>query len=99
MHVRRYGRGELIEKAKHTGFEVEHHSFLFPMMYIPFFLQKKLNRLLYKDITENEIINKMAKAAETTKVNPIINKCFSLDYKFSSLGLPFGIREFILLRK
>jgi ubiquinone/menaquinone biosynthesis C-methylase UbiE len=99
MHVRRYGRDELIEKAKRAGFRIERHVFLFPLMYIPFFLQKKLNRLLYKNITENETIDKMVKAAETTKVNPIVGKFFATDYKLSSLGIPFGIREFVLLRK
>jgi ubiquinone/menaquinone biosynthesis C-methylase UbiE len=49
LHIRRYGRYELIKKAEQVGFKIEHHTFLFPMMYIPFFTTEKTKSFVIQE--------------------------------------------------
>ena len=100
MHVRRYGKKELLSKVSQEGFNVLKHNFLSCIPYIPFYVHKKMNRLKHKSIMESDIQVKVSKDINSTRQNYIMNMIFKIDFHLSKhIKFPFGIREIILVKK
>ena len=98
MHVRRYAKSELISKMKINGLNIIRHGFINSLLFIPFYIKKKLNRLFHDKKSNN--IKKMSDDIDTSSSNSIIRKLFDLDYIISiNCKIPFGIREIILASK
>jgi SAM-dependent methyltransferase len=100
MHVRRYGKRELIGKLESAGFEILRSNFLNSLLYLPFFIKKKINRLTRKTISDEEKARLMENDAKATSKGFIIRMLFNFDYQLSKrFKLPFGIREIVVARK
>jgi ubiquinone/menaquinone biosynthesis C-methylase UbiE len=101
MHVRRYGKSELIRKLEKNGYRggVVKHGHLNSLMYIPFFLKKKLNRVLHKN-TSDDKIDRIAVDIKNSSGSSLMKSMFALDYWISGkCRFPFGIREIVLAEK
>jgi len=101
MHVRRYGRNELLDKLRNAGFSIIRHSFLSCLLYIPFYIKKKINRTIWKKgISDVNKMTMMQNDIKATKDNILIRSLFALDNELSKrFSLPFGIREVVLVQK
>ncbi len=100
-HERRYGRGELAERAAAAGFEVAADSHLGALIFPAFWVVKKVNRrrhphptdeqrraLVQRDISRT---SNSAVGALTTRVERALT--------MRRIPLPFGIRSYTILRK
>jgi len=84
MHIRRYGKGELGEKLKNEGFKIIYHNYLNCLLYPPFYLKKKLNRMIYRNKNLDAIkLDMVERDINLTNTNAIIKKFFHLDYELS----------------
>jgi SAM-dependent methyltransferase len=98
MHVRRYGKGELAKKIKNEGFDIIYHNYLNSLLYVPFYLKKKLNRMIFKNKLSNNEFDMVEHDINVTNTNVFIRKLFHLDYKLTKrIRVPFGIREIFLI--
>lgn len=97
LHIRRYGKNELVSKAQSVGFSVVKRRFLNSFMYLPFALKKKINRVIHNKAKDK--FDRMQSDVELS-CNMFMKVLFNIDNKLSDLiKLPYGIREIVLLRK
>jgi ubiquinone/menaquinone biosynthesis C-methylase UbiE len=102
MHFRRYAKNELPNKAKNAGFEIVHHTFLNPLLFIPFAIKKRMSRHLYNKIDYEQSLTKLKTDVKMTEESVFLRKFFELDFfltKKFPRSLPFGIREVMLVKK
>jgi ubiquinone/menaquinone biosynthesis C-methylase UbiE len=97
MHVKRYDRHDLPDKMKNNNFKLIYNNYIGCMAYIPFYIQKKLNRRAFDKLNERERLNKMEEDIKATNDNIILNKIFEVDYKLARhIRYPFGIRQIVV---
>jgi len=98
MHIRRYAKKELISKLENAALQVVKHGFLNSILYLPFSIKKKLNKILHKD-NDQDLMESISDDINASS-SSIMRAFFKLDYNISNrLSLPFGIREIVLARK
>jgi SAM-dependent methyltransferase len=99
-HERRYGRGELAEKARGVGLEILLDTHLGWLLYPPFWLVKKRNRRL-GPLADEELRRRVGRdIAETTDSRAGRLAC-ALEERMLRAGVraPFGIRGLTVLRR
>lgn len=100
-HERRYRRAELAAKAAGAGLEVVRVEHLGQLLYPPFWLVKKRNRMLRGKLRGNALRAQVERdIAGTTNSRLGVVIC-NVERRLTRRGLrfPFGIRELVVLRK
>jgi SAM-dependent methyltransferase len=97
-HERRYGRGELADKARGAGFDVSADRYVASLIYPAFWLVKKRNRRRYGHLEGEALERRVARDIAGTRDSHIGGALRRLE-ELSRLHLPFGIRNVVVLRK
>jgi SAM-dependent methyltransferase len=99
-HERRYGRGELAEKARGVGLEVLLDTHLGWLLYPPFWLVKKRNRRL-GSLTDAELQRRVTRDIADTTDSRTGRLACALEERMLRTGVraPFGIRGLTVLRR
>jgi SAM-dependent methyltransferase len=100
-HERRYGRGELADKARRAGLEVLLDAYLGSLPYPLFWLVKQRNRRCFSHLEGEALAERVAgdiAATKNSRVGALMCRLESwmLDAR---LRLPFGIRGLVVLRR
>lgn len=100
-HERRYARGELAEKGRGVGFEVILDAHLGWLLYPPFWLVKKRNRLRFGGLYGEELTRRVARdIAHTTDSRAGRLACLIERWALrAGVRPPFGIRGLTVLRR
>lgn len=100
-HQRRYGRGELAAKARRAGFAVAEDCYLGSLLYPPFALVKKRNRLFRDGIDGDALAKRVAADISATKDSPLGRALVAAERHLLRRGvrLPFGVRELCVLER
>lgn len=100
-HERRYARGELAGKARLQGLEVVEDLHLGSLVYPPFWLMKKYNRLRYRGIGGQELEARVAGNISSTRNSSLGRLACEFERGLLRLGvrLPFGIRGLTVVRR
>jgi SAM-dependent methyltransferase len=99
-HERRYARGELARKAGDAGLEVLEVSYLGSLLYPPFWLVKKRNRLRYGHLDGDSLETRVERDIAATRDSAVGRAACRLERRLLDAGvrLPFGIRCLAVLR-
>lgn len=100
-HERRYGRGELARRARGAGLEVLEDVHLGSLLYPPFWLVKRRNRLLYDRLPDAAVARRAARDMARTEGSRAGALACRLEREMLRAGvrLPFGIRGLTVLRR
>jgi SAM-dependent methyltransferase len=100
-HERRYARGEMAEKARSVGLDVEAHFQLGTVVYPAFWLLKKRNRLRFDHLEGLELEERVRSDYGETKDSPLFRAACEVErWLLDRAGpLPFGIRELTTVRR
>jgi SAM-dependent methyltransferase len=100
-HERRYGKGELAQKATEAGLEVVAMDHLGQLLYPAFFLVKKRNRVVRGKLAGDDLAAQVARDIEGTTNSRLGAAACHLERQLVGRGirLPSGIRELIVLRR
>lgn len=99
-HERRYGRGELAQKARGVGLEVLLDTHLGALLYPPFWLVKKRNRRLGQ-LTGEQLQRRVVRDIADTTDSRAGRLACALEERMLRAGVraPFGIRGLTVLRR
>ncbi|HXC23216.1 MAG TPA: class I SAM-dependent methyltransferase [Solirubrobacteraceae bacterium] len=100
-HVRRYGRGEMAEKARTVGLEVDADFHLGSLLYPPFWLVKQRNRRRFASISDEMLERRVAQDISGTKNSLLGGWTCTAERGMRRLGirLPFGVRGLTVMRR
>ncbi len=100
-HERRYARHELATKAREAGFEVLRVDHLGQLLYPPFWLVKKRNRLFRGRLEASAVRERVEKDIDSTGNSAVGEWACRVERGLvrRGLGLPVGIREAVVLRR
>jgi 2-polyprenyl-3-methyl-5-hydroxy-6-metoxy-1,4-benzoquinol methylase len=100
-HERRYRAGELATKAAGAGLEVVRVEHLGQLLYPPFWLVKKRNRMLRGRLQGDALRAQVEQDIAGTTNSRIGAMACDLERRLTRRGIrfPFGIRELVVLRK
>lgn len=100
FHKRRYAKRELRNKCINAGFKVESNFHFAWLCYPAFWLKKKWNRHIGKKLTQEEKIERVKADIDNAMASPLAIGLMRFEHFLSTfIHPPFGVREFILLRK
>jgi SAM-dependent methyltransferase len=97
-HERRYARGELARKGHGAGLEVVEDRYLATLLYPPFWVVKKRNRLVHGELDGEALEQRVTHDIAKTKDSRVGRALRRIEEQ-TRLRLPFGIRNLVLLRK
>jgi SAM-dependent methyltransferase len=100
-HERRYGRGEMADKARGVGLRVETDIHLGSVPFPAFWAVKKRNRLRFDHLAGSELEERVRRDFEGTGDSPVFKAVCGLEHWLLRHGvyLPFGIRGLTVLRR
>jgi SAM-dependent methyltransferase len=100
-HERRYKRGELASKCAAAGFEVVADRFLASLLYPPFWLVKRRNRILHGELRGDALAARVSADIAKTHSSRLGELLWKLEARAqkSGLTLPFGIRSLVIARR
>ena len=100
-HYRRYGRGELSDKAHQAGLEVVKVDHLGQLLYPPFWLVKKRNRVLRGGLKDDALAHQVEADIEATSNSRLGELACSWERSLVRRGFSagVGIRELVVMRK
>jgi SAM-dependent methyltransferase len=100
-HERRYGRGELADKARRAGLEVLLDAYLGSLPYPLFWLVKQRNRRRFARLEGEALAERVAGDIAATKNSRVGALTCRLESWMLDAGLrlPFGIRGLVVLRR
>jgi SAM-dependent methyltransferase len=100
-HERRYGRGELVAKARRAGLEVLRDVHLGSLPYPLFWLAKQRNRRRFGHLEGEALARRVAHDIAVTKDSRIGALACRLEARMLGAGIspPFGIRGLSVLRR
>jgi SAM-dependent methyltransferase len=100
-HERRYARGEMADKARSVGLEVEDSFQLGTVVFPAFWLLKKRNRIRFDHLEGDELEERVRSDYGNTKDSPFFRAaCAAERWLLGRAGpLPFGIRELTAVRR
>jgi hypothetical protein len=100
-HERRYGGDELRAKAQEAGFEVLRVDHLGQLLYPPFWIVKKRNRLLRGNLDGNALREQVEHDMARTGDSAVGRWVCRLERGLVARGVrvPVGIREAVVLRR
>ncbi len=100
-HERRYARGELAAKARAAGLEVLEEVPIGGLLYVPFWLVKRRNRLLYRRLQGPALEQRVARDIAATKDSRVGRALWSAEdvLRRRGVGMPFGIRWLVVARR
>ena len=98
-HQRRYGRYELAGKARAAGFVVLEDVYLGTLIYPPFWLIKKRNRLFRDHLEGVDLERRVALDIKNTRDSPIGHLTVRIERVLlgRAIRIPFGVRELVVL--
>lgn len=101
QHERRYARGELAAKAKDAGLELRRRHHLGSLLYAPFWLAKKRNRLRRRPLASAEVRIRVGKSIRSTRRSRLGRLSCHVERSLLGLGvrLPVGIRELTVVER
>jgi SAM-dependent methyltransferase len=99
-HERRYARGELARKAAGAGLEALEVSYLGSLLYLPFWLVKKRNRLRYGHLEGDRLESRVERDIAATRDSAVGRVACRIERRLLDGGprLPLGIRCLAVLR-
>ena len=95
FHCRRYTWDELKWKVSYAGFKIERMNYFGVLPYPAFYLQKRLNQVLYKD-PDMKVLRNQTKKSKMSWLMPLCRMEYKLGKRFR---YPFGIRCYVVARK
>jgi len=100
-HERRYRRAELATKAAGTGLDVVRTGHLGQLLYVPFWLVKKRNRMLRGRLRDDALRAQVERDIAATTNSRLGAVSCDIERRLTRRGIrfPFGIRELVVLRK
>jgi SAM-dependent methyltransferase len=100
-HQRRYARGELRAKATSAGFSVVECVHLGSLLFPPFWLIKKKNRVMYDHLEGEALAEKVADSITRTEDSRLGGIACRLERWLLAhhVELPFGVRQLAVLEK
>jgi len=100
-HERRYGRGELADKARRAGLEVIDDAYLGSILFPAFWLVKQRNRRRYGHLEGQALQARVASDIAGTRDTPLGHLACRLERTLLNRGvrLPFGIRGLTVVRR
>lgn len=100
-HERRYRRYELASKCADAGLEVLEDGYIGALLYPPFWLVKKRNRLLHGGLAGDALERQVTADIARTRNSRVGEVAWALERRMLSLGirLPFGIRSLVVARR
>jgi SAM-dependent methyltransferase len=100
-HERRYARGELAQRARGAGLDVEFDAFLGAPLYPAFWATKKLNRIRYRDVPQARLKELVSSAIARTGNSRLGFLACDLERALLKRGikLPAGIRGLTVVRR
>ena len=100
-HERRYGRGELADKARRAGLEVIDDAYLGSILFPAFWLVKQRNRRRYGHLEGQALQARVASDIAGTRDTPVGHLACRLERTLLNRGvrLPFGIRGLTVVRR
>jgi hypothetical protein len=99
-HVRRYGRGELADKAQRAGLEVIEDAHLGSILFGAFWLVKQRNRRRYDRLVGAQLEARVARDIAGTRDSRAGRLACALERRLLRRGvrLPFGTRGLTVVR-
>lgn len=100
-HERRYGRGELAAKCVSAGLAPLREHFIGALLYPPFWLVKRLNRIRHGGLEGAALEARVADDIARTRDSRVGHWVWRLEERLGRAGLwlPFGIRSFVMARR
>ena len=100
-HERRYARGELADKARSVGLDVEVDRHLGSVVFPAFWLLKKRNRRRFDHLAGYELEDRVRRDYGDTKDSSLFNAACRFERGLLQRGvhLPFGIRGMTVVRR
>jgi SAM-dependent methyltransferase len=100
-HVRRYGRGELADKAQRAGLEVLEDAHLGSILFGPFLMVKQRNRRRYGRLAGARLEARVTSDIAGTRDSRVGRLTCVLERRLLRRGvrLPFGIRGLTVVRR
>jgi SAM-dependent methyltransferase len=100
-HYRRYGRGELSRKAEQAGLEVVRVDHLGQLLYPPFWLVKKRNRVLRGGLSGDALAQRVEADIDATSNSRLGELACTWERSLVRHGIStgVGIRELVVVRK
>jgi len=100
-HVRRYRHGEMAEKARTVGLEVDSDFHLGSLIYPPFWLVKQRNRRRFGALRGDALSRQVAGDISSTHNSRVGELACLAEREMRKLGLslPFGVRGLTVLRR
>ena len=100
-HQRRYARGELRTKARNAGLVVTERFYLGSIVFPPFWLDKKKNRVMFGHLEGERLREKVSASNSRTGDSRLGRLSCRLERWLLAHGvaLPFGVRELAVLEK
>jgi SAM-dependent methyltransferase len=100
-HERRYARGELPAKARGAGLEVVEEVAIAGLLFAPFWLVKRRNRLLHSTLEGAALEQRVARDIAATKDSRVGRALWKVEegLRRRGLALPFGIRWLVVARR
>ncbi len=100
-HERRYGRGELAAKCVSAGLRVLREHFIGALLYPPFWLVKRRNRIRHGGLEGAALEARVAADIARTRDSRAGQLVWRLEERLGRAGmrLPFGIRSFVVAQR
>jgi SAM-dependent methyltransferase len=100
-HERRYARGELAAKAREAGLTVQLDAHLGSLLFPPFWVTKKVNRLRGRNLSEDQVRQRVTNDIDRTQGSAIGAAACRIERKLLSAGirLPLGIRGLVVVTR
>jgi SAM-dependent methyltransferase len=100
-HERRYARGEMAEKVRSVGLAVETDIYLGSVVFPPFWVLKKRNRLRFDHLEGSELEERVKRDYGDTKDSSLFNAACRFERCLLRRGvhLPFGVRGLTVIRR
>jgi SAM-dependent methyltransferase len=101
FHERRYGRGEMADKARRVGLRVVGGSHLGGLVYPGFWAVKTRNRLLHRNLSAAQISERVEKDISGSAKSRLAPLACRLERRMVRAGVRFrrGIRELIVVER
>lgn len=99
-HIRRYEKKELIYKINSAGFDILKNNYFGVFVYPGFSLIKKVNRLRFCKISEDEKKRIVFKEIKNSSRSVFMERLCSIEYFLGKIiKYPFGIRGYVVANK
>ncbi len=97
-HQRRYGRGELAQKARAAGFRVVREAFIGSLLYPAFWLVKKANRRRHRGLSPKRVEALVRRDIDRTAHSSVLAAALAAEGHIGR-SLPAGIRSLVVLER